>query len=495
MTTPLRPAISPARNRLEGRTIASSKLPAWLFGLKGERVTESLRSYPTRKPLLTLLILAVCVRLIGSAFPPNIYNDTDGYVHLAERFLALRLAGYNGLSTPVYPLLLALTGLNFQVVKYLQYLLGIGISVTLFRMFFRRTHNATLALVAGVVFCLNVGELAFEQAILTETLATFLLSLSAFRLQHVLSDEHVPWTEYALLGTLVGLTALTRPLYIYLAPLYFVFLVTRPGLAPVRSIHLAAFAGSAGALLLGWSFVNWWNVGYFSISTQMGFGLTNQSGAFIELAPDEYAAIRDPYLKARAKQIAKTGTHTNTIYRAWDDIKRETGYDDIHLLREVTRMSLQLFVAHPILYAHGVARSWLRFWVPPLSVGMPFLGGHLKGISHGPRLLAVLGRTARTIQAKEILPLMAFNLIFLFFAASTIVQFLRRRLTLGFDQFAIAIVVTASIVQAMVEFGGNGRFAVPTFPLVIYTVIVGFWSLSSIRGRLWQSLKLAQPWR
>jgi hypothetical protein len=90
---------------------------------------------------------------------------------------------------------------------------------------------------------------------------------------------------------------------------------------------------------------------------------------------------------------------------------------------------------------------------------------------------------------------MAFNLIFLFFAASTIVQFLRRRLTLGFDQFAIAIVVTASIVQAMVEFGGNGRFAVPTFPLVIYTVIVGFWSLSSIRGRLWQSLKLAQPWR
>jgi hypothetical protein len=442
--------------------------------------------------LLTLLIVATSVRLIGFVFPPNIYNDTASYVRLAQRFQALRLSGYDGLSTPLYPLFLAVSGLNFQEVKYLQYLLGVGISVILFSMVYHRTHNATLALIAGIIFCLNMGELAFEQAILTETLATFLLSLSAFKLQQLLGDAHPGWHEYALLGTLAGLTALTRPLYFYLAPVYFVFLLMMSRLGPMRRTHLAIFAGSAGALLLGWSFVNWWNVGYFSISTQLGFGLTNQSGAFIELAPEQYAAIRDPYLKARSKQIAATGTQTNTIYRAWDEIQRETGYDEIRLLTEVTKMSLQLFTAHPILYARGVARSWLNFWVPPLSVGMPFLGGHSKGIYHGPPLLAALARTARTIQAKEVPALMVLNLIFLLLVASMMMRLLMRVLPFGFDQAAIAVVIIASLVQAMVEFG-DGRFAVPTFPLVIYTVIVGLWSVSPIRSNFDNRLNLLNP--
>jgi hypothetical protein len=232
-------------------------------------------------------------------------------------------------------------------------------------------------------------------------------------------------------------------------------------------------------LLLGWSFVNWWNVGYFGISTQMGFGLSNQSGPFIDLAPDQFAAIRDPYLRARSKQIADTGTYVNTIYRAWPEIRQETGYDDVQLLREVTQMSLQLFAAHPILYARGVSRSWLGFWHPPLSHGMPFLGGHFRGNYPGSPSVTSLGRLCTTIQWKEIPLLMVLNWVFLLSAAASILQLLMRKMSLDFDQFAIAIVLTASAIQAMVEFGENGRFAVPTFPLVVYTVIVTLWRLSA----------------
>jgi hypothetical protein len=427
------------------------------------------------KSIAALLFVAVIVRLIGFAFPPNIYNDTEGYVRLAQRFQTLRLVGYDGMHTPIYPLLLAMAGLNFRIVTFLQNIMGIATAAMLFSMIYRRTNSAAFALIGGIILCLDVVELGFEQAILTETLATFLLILSAFKLQRMLPGSDAGWQDYAILGALAGLTGLTRPLYVYLAPLYLIFLAIRYRRASIPKAHLAIFGAVAGGLLLGWSFVNWWNVGYFGISTQMGFGLSNQSGPFIELAPDQYAAIRDPYLRARSKQIADTGTHVNTIYRAWPEIRQETGYDDVQLLREVTRMSLQLFASHPILYARGVSRAWLGFWHPPLSHGMPFLGGHFRGIYPGSPSFTWLGRLFNAIQSKEIPLLMALNCVFLLSAVVSILQVLSREMSLDVDQLAIAIVLTASAIQAMVEFGENGRFAVPTFPLVVYTVVITFW--------------------
>ena len=438
-------------------------------------MTNGWRQNSAAKSLAALLIIAVVVRLIGFAFPPNIYNDTAGYVNLANRLRTLRLAGYDGMHTPIYPLLLAMAGLNFRIVTFLQNLMGIAIAAMLFTMIYRRTNSAAVALIAGTIFCLDIVELGFEQAILTETLATFLLTMSALQLQRMLLKGDVGWRDYAILGALAGLTGLTRPLYFYLAPLYFIFLVIASPRASVQRIRLATFATVAGSMLLGWALVNWWNVGYFGISTQMGFGLSNHSGAFIELAPDQYAAIRDPYLRARSKQIAETGTYVNTIYRVWPEIRQETGYDDVRLLREVTRMSLQLFAAHPILYAKGVSRSWLGFWHPAFSRGMPFLGGHFGGVDPWSPSITSMGRLCTTIQWREMPLLVVLNYIFLLSAAGSILQLLMRKKPLDFDLLVIAIVLTASTIQAMVEFGENGRFAVPTFPLVIYIVAVTFW--------------------
>jgi hypothetical protein len=121
------------------------------------------------------MAMSVAVRVVGLAFPPNVYNDTEHYVSLARRLATLQLAGYVGFSTPVYPLFLALAGLNFQAVKVVQYILGIAISGMLFTMVYRRTRSSSAAPIAGIIFCLSVAELAFEQAILTETMATFMI--------------------------------------------------------------------------------------------------------------------------------------------------------------------------------------------------------------------------------------------------------------------------------------------------------------------------------
>jgi Dolichyl-phosphate-mannose-protein mannosyltransferase len=208
--------------------------------MKIRKATETLTEHPAAKPFAILLAIGVAVRLVGLAFPPNIYNDTEHYVYLARRLATLQLAGYDGLSAPVYPLFLALTGLNFQVVKVVQYILGIAIAGMLFTTVYRRTESSSAALVSGIVFCLTVAELAFEQAILTETMATFMLAVSAMKLQRILSDGEVSVAQYSTLGALTGLTGLTRPLYAFLVPLYLIFLAVASRRSPSRRRQLTS---------------------------------------------------------------------------------------------------------------------------------------------------------------------------------------------------------------------------------------------------------------
>ena len=446
--------------------------------------TQWIRNRPAAKPLVMTLLIAGVVRAIALWLPPYVFPDSPGYLDLGYCLWKLQFAGCNGMRTPVYPLFLVLAGENLYVVRLLQHLLGIAIAAMLFAMVYRRTRSTSFALVAGALYGVDLSQLFLERSILSETLCTFLLTLSALVFQWIVLERKFGRRQYAVLGTLAGLTGLTRPMYAYLAPLYLVLIPIEPSrsLAVAREVRaqraarLTAFATPAGGLLLGWCLFNWLNIGYFGLSTEIGFSLLNHSGAFIELAPDKYAAIRDPYLKSRALQMAANGSHVNAIFRVEEEIEKRTGYNQLQLLRELTKMSLELFAAHPMLYAQGVMRGWLGFWRPPLFRGKPFLGGPLQNALDVPRPRAgVLERSFVAIGLREIRVLLWVNLIFLAAAVWIGTRFMARREPWGFDLSAIAIVLAASLGQAMVEFGDASRFSVPTAPLVLYAVIVSSW--------------------
>ena len=50
------------------------------------------------------------------------------------------------------------------------------------------------------------------------------------------------------------------------------------------------------------------------------------------------------------------------IWLAEDAIKRATGLTTAQLSKQLTRMSLQMFARHPMLYMESVGRAWVRFW-------------------------------------------------------------------------------------------------------------------------------------
>jgi hypothetical protein len=397
--------------------------------------------------------------------------DTASYVELARHLRTMNFAGWDGSRTPLFPLFLLLSRVDFTVVRIVQSVLGMTVALMLTIMVLQKTSSARLAAVAGVAYAIDLGQMSFESAVMAEALCTFVLMASVLQYARIYSKHslsgRVESGDCAVLGALAGATALTRPLYALLVPVYLAALLALNGLRkepwhePIKRV--AALATPAFALIVGWCVFNWCTVGYFGLMSTMGFGLSNQSGEFIELAPKEYRAISGPYLRAMKRQEAATGTHFEAIFEAAPEIYRETGWSDIQLSRELTKMSLQMFAAHPLLYARGVLRAWVRFW-DPCAYFTP------EQFRNGSSATLV-----KNLWYSQKLMLAMTNFAFILIAAWIGVRVLAGRQSLDLDCWITAIVLVASFVQAAMEFGENSRYSVPTVPLVFYVVVASSW--------------------
>jgi hypothetical protein len=298
-------------------------------------------------------------------YPAVEFADTGGYRLLAQQLTNLNFSGYEGFRTPVYPLLLAVCGLNWDLVRFVQFLFGVSISAMLFILTYWRTNSVIPAVLVGASYSLSLNELFFESSILTESSCTFFLVFSLILLARL--DLRKPCTpkNQALLGTIASIIALCRPIFFYLPPVYFGFLAFNESAGSKRLLDrwaLAYFAAPPIVLLLGWCMVNQLALGYFGLNTRTGYNLTNLSGTFMELAPTKYSQIRDIYLEFRTSM----GTTEDTIWRAEEQMRRDLKLSPLQLSEQLSAMSVEMFVEHPLLYARAVAKSFAEFWTPAM---------------------------------------------------------------------------------------------------------------------------------
>ncbi len=423
--------------------------------------------------LLAVVIVAMIARLLMVRnCAPAVDPDTPSYLELASDFSSLSFGGWDASRTPVFPLLLLASGRDYVTARLVQTLIGVATASLLALLVMRRTNSSVFGILAGTAWALDLGAITYESAMMSETVCTFFLLASVVALQRTVSRPStrraVTW--YAVTGLLTGMTALARPLYAFLLFIYFSALLKlgeREG-AGARTRRLAAFAIPAAGLMLAWCIFNWFVAGYFGLMSTVGLSLSNHSGEFIELAPERYVAIREPYLRVVRRQIAEGGSRSEAIFEAAPEIYRETGWTEIELSRRLTRMSLEMFIAHPLLYARSVLRGWNRFWIPDAYFGFP-----------DQFYKPAFGLFVRKLWKVQKLVWFAVNLLFLLIAGWGALQLIRRRLSLDFDCCVIAVVLAASLVQAAIELGENSRYAVPTVPLVIYVVAVWLWKVNS----------------
>jgi hypothetical protein len=398
-------------------------------------------------------------------YPPVTYSDSGAYRHLAEALLGLQR--YDGTRTPGYPAFLALLGPDRSVYAA-QLVLGFLITLLLFYLAWKASGLAWFGGLVGLAHSLNLGQLFFEANLLTETLSTFFVIACLAGAVWILTADAGRWKKIvlaALVGFSGGLGTLTRPQFIFL-PFWIAFLLLvawHPAPIRLRWGLMAAISLPAILIVASWvSFIHR-EFGVWGLSSINGYHLVQHTGAFFEYVPDQYAALRDTFLQYRAQQIAQTGSDVNTIWVAIPAMKDASGLGFFELSRELSSISIQLILHHPLLYLKSALDGWWWFWRAPIywspdAVPAPFSG-----------IIIWLVALERGL-------LLAANLLFVL--GSALVLSLRRvRQSLKMDLslwLVLGTVWLTSIVQTLPEHGENPRFSVPIQSLVVLVIL--WWS-------------------
>lgn len=398
--------------------------------------------------------------LLWTGYPPVEYSDTGAYLRLGRVLSHWTLAGYDGRRVPGYPAFTALAGGDTWSIYALQLGLGLAISLLLFWMTLRTTRSVTLGLSVGLLYDLIPGQFLFEANLLTETLTTFLLTLSLALLVALQRAERRGEFWALLLGIVGALPGLVRPEYFYLPVWLLPFVLSRAGGIRRFSMRLAAFLPGPALLLGGWLWFIYSTFGMVSPTVVTGFGLIQHTGPYFEYLPDSAAPIRDTYVRLRDERIAARGNQTNTIWDAIPELRRVSGLSFYDLSREIQRLSLLLIREHPGWYARSVAEGWVDFWKAPVYWSPEAI------VSPGIRAAMSAWATAGRVLS------MVANGLFLL--GTTVTALSRKaRPWLGVDSHMLAAAGTVwvvSVLQTLFEHGDNPRFLVPTQMLVIYVV-------------------------
>jgi hypothetical protein len=411
--------------------------------------------------------IAVLVRLgLWAVYPLTPNNDSPTYVQLAKNILTKGFSTYNATRTPGYPAFLALTG-NWTY--FAQLLLGLLTTWLFFYLGLKLSGRAWFGALAALIHTLNIGQLFFEATLLTETLTTFLVT-AAFAGAAALTSEKPSFLHFMLFAFLAGLAAalagMARPLFTFL-PFFLSAFCLLLFTFPLRQRIAFSLAAILPAILIfGW-WLNFVNTNYkiLSFDTIGGFRWLNHTGEYFELVPDDYAIIRDTYIRYRDAKIAKTGSQTNAVWDAMDELRKNSKMGFYALSRELTTISMDLIRAHPDLYLRNVISGWWMFWWAAV-----YWSADVFTI---PALVPIF----RLLIFAERGVMILANLAFL--AASLAIAFWKKaRAALKMSPFlwlALVSIWGTSVAQTLLDHGDNPRYLVPLQTLVI--VMVTWWSL------------------
>ena len=421
--------------------------------------------------LVAVILTAVLVRVVvWQTYQPPPVSDSQGYLQVANLYYTESFVSHYGARAPAYPLLLRYLGMTKYgmmeaPVRLFQAGLGVLMAVLWYGLAWRQTQNRWFALAIGLVNALILSLVYFETLIMTEVVSAFLV-LVCFWVAGLLGKRApMTWGDALLVGFLVGLMALTRPIMLYLVPMLLVYLYLRWVDRPlrVRLRWTGLYLLPVLVMVLGWSWFNWRTTGYFSITTLAGFNLINHTGKFIEYAPPEYAEVAEIYLHHRAERIAQAGNQSMTIWRAYDDLVAATGLSYVGLSRLLSEMSGVLIRQRPWQYAMSVAQAWLGYWKVPIywvpdQIGVP-------GLADVQIMLWSIERFG----------LIAVNIMFWILGGYWLWMLWRGRAALFERDLAwlFVLVMAGAFAQALMDYGENPRYSVPFQMVIVWCVVLG----------------------
>ncbi len=430
-------------------------------------ILKKIRAQSRFHPYLFLLIFGVLVRAViyflynGHV---SIFNDSGGYISIAEMFKTGDFGQYNGTRTPGYPLLIFLANLSLPVVAIYQNFIGILTSFMLFYIFRKQSKNINFSIIVGLIPSIFLHLLFYERAILTESLTLFSLVFCIYLLFKVdFFLKPLSFFQVVLVGLVATLALLVRPMFVILPPFiafYYVVLNYKSGIFH-NALRVLFFCLPAFAFYSFWSSYNEKHTGYKTITAYSGINIAQTTVFFLEEADNEFAPIRDHHIRKRDSLIAYGGDPAMSIWYVYEDLKRKNSLSVAEFSQLLKPMNENLILNNKTSYLKQVLVSWLDFW----NTGMMWNYDSFP-IKEIKWLLAGFWLFLMT-------PFVIFiKIIFLLISGFHIYKRIRdRKLLFTFEFFCVLLILGASVGQALITFGSNARFSMPFFPLIFIVVV------------------------
>ena len=432
-----------------------------------------------KKLIAYIMGISIFRLVIFILIDPTIHPDTQSYIELAKSIVNNDFNGFNGLRTPGYSFIIILAGFNLKVTILIQMIFGIIISYLIAYIIYESTNREYLSLLASSLYSIFIPFLFFEVAILSETTAAFFILLSFTSFIRLVKNKDKYLLRVFLISIFTLMAVLTRPVYLAMVPLYFFYLIfvfIFKKLKIGQSLkYMTVFTLPVLIGVFGWSYVNFKYNDTFTFATGRGFAAMEMAGDFIEQAPDGYPynIIKDVYIRERDKNIKNGAPHIDTIWGITDELQEKTGLSYNELSQEVRKMCMHVMLKNPSIYIKSVIRSMTIFWK---TFGI---------------LILTESNTSTIIKYINIIQRLILILLQIPFLLSPLVYFIKRKRVkhnrdlLLICSFVYILIITISILISIIECT-EGRFAMPTYSLLIIVTFTLYYNLLGTRKVLYK---------
>lgn len=418
----------------------------------------NIQSWIEDNPVKTIILTGVFVRILVATLYQHItiYPDSAGYISLAERILNLDFAGYEGERSPGYPLLLAATDISYFFTVILQSTLGIISLIFAYKTAIVIGIGKKTSLFTILGLACYIPMIFFEFAILSESLTLLFILLTFFLYFSILQGKDKSNNIWLLIITSCFLI-LIKPFYIILPILLFAFLFFSNLSIRKRISEYVFIVIIPIGLFLGWSYVNKLNTGYFTSTTFYGFNLAQNCVTFAEKTTPEFREIGNIYAKYR-DEVKSDKELAMTIWEAEPELREETGLSFPDLSTKLYDYSIATIKKNPLDYLKQVFISWRDFWKTSLyweydNVGVAYANNIILYICYAERILLQL-----------------IKILFVLLIPYNIIRAVRDR-ELSPPLIISIVVLTASVLQALITYGTNSRFCFPFEILIVLSVV------------------------
>lgn len=386
--------------------------------------------------------------------------DSFAFMELTERLLDFNLVNYQGERSLGYPIFLFLAFGSWRLALVYQFIIGVLTAViwykTLIKLEFSKRFSFWFTLFLQSFLC----YFFYETTILVEPLLLFLVSIVFYHLSDgYFSKDGIKFQIY--FGFILGYLVLIKPFFAF-----FPFLLY--GFSVLKDFDIKKIINQKIIILIfpliayfGWSYVNKLNTGYFVSTTYYGLNISQNCVYFAEKGPKEYKWISEPYVKHREIALKENKDVAMTIWYAWASGEFDhMNLSFIDLSNEFGKYGKETIKNNQKEYWEQVIyRSWFDFWRPyDIKVYIDY---------QYPMLEFLL----TAVWKFQMVLIFIFKLSFLALVPFYLIKFLRDR-KIGIEILIVSTVLATSILQGVVTYGTNAKYAYPFEYLMIIVILL-----------------------